>query len=226
MEPNRTPLATWTRRLLTALVVAIVVYLAWAIWDYEALIDWMARARPLPFFVATAALPALGIPFTPFYLLAGATFNLQLALVGTLIALAVNLTFCYYVGASGLRPRLMRLFKRFGYELPDFDRSTSGDTSLRAALRFTLLVKLTPGVPGFVKNYGLGAARVPFAMYFVTGMIASGVYAALLIVFGDSMFNHDIGRGTIALLLIAAAVLVFRWWMRRQDRNEPALAAA
>jgi uncharacterized membrane protein YdjX (TVP38/TMEM64 family) len=201
--------------VLTAIGIAFVVYLAWAIWDYEAVMRWIERARPLPFFIAMAVLPAIGLPFTPLYLLAGATFDLRLAILGTALALAANLTFCYFVGSSGLRPRLVSLFTRFGYELPDFDVETSG-ASARSSFRFAALVKLAPALPGFVKNYGLGAARVPFAIYFAVGMAVSGVYAVVLIVFGDSLLSHDLGQGTIALLIVAALALGLRWWSRRQ----------
>ena len=207
----------WTA---TAIVVAAVAYLAWAIWDYEALVGWMERARPLPFFVAMAVLPALGFPLTPFYLLAGSTFQLPIAIVGTALALAANLTFCYSVGRSRLRPRLIALFERFGWKLPDFDVA-AGKSSF-AAFRFTMAVKLAPGVPGFVKFYGLGAARVPFGVYFAVAMAMSCVYAFALILFGGALFKHELDRRTIVLLVVAALAFVVGWWFKRQERPEPA----
>lgn len=215
--------ARWLRWVLGALVVAIVVYLVWAIWDYGAIVGWMERARPVPFFVAMAVLPALGMPFTPLYLLAGATFDLPIAMIGTALALVVNLTFCYYVGRSRLRPRLVALFRRFGWDLPDFDVEARGASTF-AALRFTTLIKAAPGVPGFVKNYGLGAARVPFGVYFAVAMTFSAVYAIALILFGESLFQHELDRGTITLLVVAGIVLLLRWWIKRQERHEPVAA--
>lgn len=210
---------------MIAVGLAIVAYIAWTIWDYETLMAWIERARPLPFFLAMAVLPAAGLPFTPFYLLAGASFELHIAIVGTALALAANLAFCYFIGQAGLRRHLVSLFERFGYTLPDFDPDAG--MSLRRTVRFTAMVKLAPGVPGFVKHYGLGAARVPFLIYFVVAMIVSGGYAVALILLGDSLFEHELGRGAIALALALVVALGFRWWTRRENgAGEPAAATA
>jgi uncharacterized membrane protein YdjX (TVP38/TMEM64 family) len=214
----------WTRRVVIVVGIAIIAYLVWTIWDYDRLMQWIADARPVPFFVAMAALPAVGLPLTPFYLLAGATFDAGVALVGTALALSANLAFCYFVGRSSLRRRLVSLFERFGYELPDFDAETGRST--RQTVRFTMLVKLAPGVPGFVKHYGLGAARVPFAIYMGVGIVASAGYAIALIILGDSLFSHDLGPGAIAILVLAVAALALWSWSRRRARGREAATAA
>lgn len=201
--------ATWARRVTIVLGVIVCLYLVGVIWDYEALMQWVARARALPFFVAMALLPAIGVPFTPLFLLAGASFGVKLGLIGTTIALAANLALCYWIGRGGLRRHLVSLLRRFGYKLPDFELAEA-ERSRRDAVRFTAVIKVAPGVPGFVKNYGLGAARVPFWIFFAISMAISGAYAAVLIVVGESLFEHEIDRGVIALLV--AAVLAFALW--------------
>ena len=206
------------KRIALAVVVAAVLYLAWALWDYQAVMAWMERARPLPFFVATALLPAIGAPLTPFFLLAGATFGVQTALIGSLIALAANMAICYWIGRSGLRPRLISILERFDYSLPDFEPD-SGKSFARSA-RFTTMVKVTPGVPGFIKNYGLGAARVPFGIFLVVGIVFSGAYAAALIVLGDSIFDHNLSTGALAVLALAAIGIVAWLWMRKRGSRE------
>ena len=202
-----------TRRVVvTIAATAVVLYLGWAIWDREALMQWMERARVVPFFVAMAILPALGVPSTPFYLLAGATFRIEVALIGTALAIAASQSIGYWIGRSGLRPRLYRLFERFDFELPDFDARAG-------AVRFTALFKLAPGVPGFIKNFGLGAARVPFAVFFTLGLSISWVYASALIVLGDSLFEHQLGPGTIAVL-VAVGLAVVAWVIARRGRAQ------
>lgn len=209
----------WLRWILIAAAAILVGYVLWSIWDYDALIGWMQRARPLPFFIAMAVLPAIGMPVTPLFLIVGATFDLPVALLGSALAVAANVTFCYFVGRSGLRRHLVRLFARFDWELPNFE--AKGDSTW-AALRFATLVKLAPGVPSFVKNYGLGAARVPFGIFFAVAMTASAIYGVAGILFGDALFKHELDRGTIVLLVVAGAALLLRWWFKRQP--EPAHA--
>jgi uncharacterized membrane protein YdjX (TVP38/TMEM64 family) len=209
------------RRVLTALVIALVLYLAWAIWDYEALMRWMEEARPVPFFIAMALLPAIGAPLTPLFLIAGAAFGVTVGLIGTALALAVNLTICYRIGRGRLRRRLVSWLERFDYELPDYDASAS--RSIRSTIRFTTLVKVTPGPPGFVKNYALGASRVPFGIFFAISMLTTGAYAAALIVLGESLFEHQLGPGTIAILVVAVLAIVIWKWTRR--RAAPGSAA-
>lgn len=212
MEPTRTEI--WLKRIALSVVIVAVVYLAWVLWDYQAMMGWMERARPLPFFVATALLPAIGAPLTPFFLLAGATFGVQTALIGSLIALAANMTLCYWIGRSGLRPRLVSLLERFDYSLPDFEPDT-GKSPARSA-RFTMMVKVAPGVPGFIKNYGLGAARVPFWIFLAVGIVFSGAYAAALIVLGDSIFDHNLSKGALAILALAVLGIAAWLWMRKR----------
>jgi uncharacterized membrane protein YdjX (TVP38/TMEM64 family) len=164
-----------------------------------------------------ALLPVVGVPLTPLLIAAGATFGVRFGLIGSLLALAANLVMSYRIARSGLRPRLERLFQRFEYELPNFDGQPKN------ALRFTLMVKFAPGVPAFVKNYGLGVAGVPFALYFGASMAITGVYSALLVIVGESLFTHETNKmlwagGAILLVLLA----VYLWRKRSGGSSDTA----
>jgi uncharacterized membrane protein YdjX (TVP38/TMEM64 family) len=200
----------WVRRVLALLAVIGVALLVWAIWDHEAWIAWMQRARPLPFFAVMALLPALGVPTTPLFVLAGATFGTWIGVAGSLVALGANLALCYGL-ARGLRVWMRALLRRFRYELPNL-RERGG----RAA-RFTIAVKLAPGVPSFVKHYGLGVAGVPFLVYFGLSMLITGTYAVLLVVLGRSLLAHRIGP-TVWVVVAAIVLAALVWWWRRRSR--------
>lgn len=212
MQPTRSR-GRWGARVLAIVTVAAVLLAAWLAWDREALLARLSSG-PLAFFAAMAILPAFGAPLTPFTIVAGATFGRRLGLIGTWTAVAANLALCYAL-AQLLRPRLAALLARFDYELPRFSPPKQG------AVRFTLAVKATPGVPAFVKNYGLGVAGVPFTAYFVLSMLITGFYVTSLVVVGESLLSHRAGRAAaIALLVLACA---FALWRRfRRSRAERA----
>jgi uncharacterized membrane protein YdjX (TVP38/TMEM64 family) len=201
-------------RALGALALVGLLYLLWSAWDHRETLDSLRERGPLPFIAAMVLLPAVGVPMTPLFLLAGATFGRRIGLLAALLALALNLTLCYFIARSGLRRALAAILRRFNYELPDF----SGEN--KRALRFVLAVKLTPGVPAFVKNYGLGATGVPFGLFMVCSMLVSGIYATLLVLVGESLLEHQLDRGAVAVIvLIALAAAVWWWRKRQQDRR-------
>jgi uncharacterized membrane protein YdjX (TVP38/TMEM64 family) len=203
----------WLKRVLGVLGLAVLAAVTWWAWDRGVMTGWKEEAGPVTFFGAMAVLPAIGMPITPFLVLAGATFGVGPGLLGSALALGVNLTLCYAIARSALRPWLESLLRRFEYELPDFEQREGG------ALRFTLLVKFAPGAPAVAKNYLLGLTGVPFALYFIASMLITGAYAALCVILGGSLFEHDIGRllivGGVAVVLCAA----LWWWRKREGRD-------
>ena len=203
----------WVKALFVAIGLAAVALIVWWVWNRGLITKWKQTASPLPFFAGMAIAPALGFPITPLFVLAGATFGRRVGLIGSGLALAANLAFCYWIARTGLRRWLVRLLQRFDYELPDFDKKYQG------AWRFTFLVKLAPGIPQFVKNYSLGVAGVPFALYFCSSMLISGAYGAALILLGESLFQHDRSRSAVIGGAVAA-VAVAVWWWRKQKRSE------
>lgn len=201
----------WIRRGLVVVAAAVVLFVAWSAWDREALIRWRDEASPLRFLVATAILPALGVPITSFFLFSGAAFGRAMGLVLSFAGLGLNLALCYGL-ARVLRPFVASAMRRFGYELPDLAEDD------RRPVRFAFAVKVTPGLPAFIKHYGLGVAGVPFPVYFAVSMLVTGIYAVMLVVLGQSLLQH---RGERSLLLIAAlagVVLAAWWWRRRRTR--------
>ncbi len=197
-------------RVAGLVLLAGLLYLLWSHWQSGALAAWKREASPVVFFATQAILPIFGVPTTPFFVVAGTTFGVRVGLLGTLAALAVNLTACYWIAQSGLRGVVERWLRRLGYEMPDFDGSK------KSAVRLSLAVKLAPALPGALKNYVLGMVGVPFGIFFGLSMLITGAYAAVLIVLGESLIEHDL----VTLGAIAGACLVlavgFVWWRRRR----------
>jgi uncharacterized membrane protein YdjX (TVP38/TMEM64 family) len=209
MDQARSP-RPWGKVVLALVGVAALAAILWWAWDRDAIMRWKREASPLRFFIAMAVAPAFGVPITPLFVLAGATFGRRIGLIGSGLALTANLALCYWIARSGLRPWLTRLMRRFDYELPDFGKKSRG------AWRFTLMVKAAPGIPSFVKSYGLGVAGVPFALYLGSSLLITGVYGAALIVLGESLFQHERNRSLVIGAAVAVLALAFWWWRRRR----------
>lgn len=189
--------------------LAVFMYAMWSVYDHQAMMDWLHGLPPLPYFAVIALLPAIGIPTTPLYILAGASFGIGVGLVGSWIALAVNAALCFWI-ARRLRPLFERLLRRFHTELPDFSERDRG------RLRFVLGVKIAPGAPAFVKQYGLGMSGVSFGLYMAVTMLVSGVYAAAFVVVGESLLDHRLSRTASAVIVLAVLVTAAMWYGHRK----------
>ena len=195
-------------------VLGVFMYIVWSAYDHEAVMSWLRNLRPLPYFAVIALLPAIGFPATPLYILAGASFGIGVGLVGSWIALAVNAALCFGI-ARRLRPLFERLLRRFRSELPDFSEREQG------GLRFALGVKLAPGAPAFVKQYGLGLSGISFALYMAVTMLISGVYAAAFVVIGESLLEHRLSRTVSAVVVLAVLAAAVIWYRRRKRGGRP-----
>jgi uncharacterized membrane protein YdjX (TVP38/TMEM64 family) len=198
-----------------AAVVAVAL-LVWVAWDHGAALERLRRASPWAFFSAMAILPLIGAPVTPFFIIAGASFGARVGLVGSLIALTVNVAACYWIARSALRRVVESLLRRSRYALPKL-------TDKRKSARFTVGVKLAPGVPTFVKNYVLGVAGVPFLLYLGLSLLITGTYGASFVLLGQSFLKHNL-RTTIPLVaflvLLGGALWLIRRWIRRRRATD------
>jgi uncharacterized membrane protein YdjX (TVP38/TMEM64 family) len=205
----------WVKRSLAVVAAAALLSLLWVVWDRGAVLAWMEHAQPAPFFVVMAVLTAVGAPITPFFIVAGATFGVRVGLIGSGLALASSQALSYWIARGRLRSLLRSALQRFGHDLPDFGEAG------KDAVRFTLMVKLAPGVPAVLKNYGLAAAGVPFPLYLGSSMLITGAYGAALVVLGESLFEQDFGRLLLPAAVVAAGLALGLWWRRRR-RERPA----
>lgn len=194
-------------RVVGVLAVGALLGWGWWVWDHAAFLAWKAEAPALPFFAALAVLPAVGVPTTPFYIMAGATFGGVAGVLGSMASLAVNLLICHWIGQSGLRPWLVRRLEGAGRTLPKLEKGK--------AWRFAALVKLAPGVPAFAKNYLIVLAGVPFPVFFGISMAATAPYLVALVILGESVWQHDVSD----FVWVAAGLLTLSavaWWVRRR----------
>lgn len=195
------------------LMVALVVGGMWVFLRVEpaAVADLKREIGPVRFFIALAILPGLGLPTTPFFVLAGATFSPWVNVVGISLSLAAHVTMCYWLARSWLRTWLVCLLNRFGYKMPHLQD--------RDALRLALLIKMAPGLPTFLKNYAIGMSGISFWPYFLVTFGVTGCYAAVFATMGDSIMERDFGTGIISAALFIV-IIVGLYFIRQRLRVE------
>ncbi len=186
--------------------------------DVEALRAWRDEAPAVPFFLAQALLPLIGVPTTPFFVLAGASFGAFTAVAGSLAGVALNLAMSYWIAHSGLKPVLLRLLARGRHRIPALNP--------RHGLRLTVAVRLFPAMPNFVKNYALCLAGIPFWMFFGVSMVTSSLYALSFVFLGESIFNPDVltlllALGVLLLLGVLARLVERRVTAHDAPQDEP-----
>jgi uncharacterized membrane protein YdjX (TVP38/TMEM64 family) len=196
--------------LLMVLVLGIGVWLWRPTAGLEDVLSVLQRGGPLLFFSALVVLPLVGVPSTPFYLLAGPAFGPGMAMLGTAVALALQQTLAYWLSRHGLRTFIKRLLGRTRFRVPEVKPEHHA--------RFTVLVRITPGLPSWGKNYLVGVAGIPFPTFFWISWPIALAYSAAFILLGDAAFTRD-WRELIPVVVLVALLLFlrYRFRLRRQS---------
>ncbi len=182
-------------------------------------IDFIRSLGPATFFTAMAVLPAFGCPLTAFTLSAGPVFGAQLGMplvvVLSLVSIAVNLAFAYWLSRYALRPLAERLLKWLGYTLPQVAKEDQ--------LGLIVLVRVTPGPPYPLQNFVLGLTAMPFGLYMALSWVFVSAYSLAFIFFGDALMH---GRGKMAFLAVSLFIafsvgvkFLRRHYQRRQAKT-------
>ncbi|MEZ4333206.1 MAG: hypothetical protein R3F35_15705 [Myxococcota bacterium] len=162
----------------------------------EQVIERLRRSPPALFFAAFVVASLLPFPIALFYMASGAAFGVGPSLLWFAGALVIS-NLLLHAGSRGvLHQAFQRLAARRGHRIPDFD------SPLDEAL-FILLVRLTPGIPYFLQNVILAAARLDLVRFVVLSVAIQMIYATGFIVLGRSAFD-----GSLVWLLAALAFLV------------------
>jgi uncharacterized membrane protein YdjX (TVP38/TMEM64 family) len=212
VQPSSGP--TWQDALRLVSAVLAFIVLAWLVRTHAGAIEgWLTGLgawAPLAFVLVHAVVVPLGFPVSVLGVLAGATFGW---LVGTLVMLVAGLvsaSIMYGLARSllagwilrwtGRRPRLARML----------------ELARRDSWRLMILLRLSPLHYGTV-SYLLGAARVRYGPYLVTGLLvlpSAGFQAylghAARVVGQDVAAPGQVAIGRVVMLvggLVATALL-------------------
>lgn len=153
--------------------------------------------NPWVLFVALVILPGLPVPLSALLVIAGLVWGKDPLMACTLciVALALNLTWTYWLAAGPARRLVEKLLESSAIKIPDLPR---GDH-----LKLILVLKLTPGVPMFFQNYLLGFLRAPFRLYLPVGLLCNGIVGT-----GIVLSSAGIGNGRVMDALTGVSVIV------------------
>lgn len=159
-------------------------------------------------FAAIAVLPALILPVAPLLTLAGiwgGEKGAWLACAYASLAVIVNLSWTYWLAAGPGRGLIERLLGRTKYKIPVPDKENE--------FVWTLILRLTPGVPFIFTNYALGLIRMPFWRYFiisapVLSITAGGYVLTFAGIFGGDWQYVWMGASAVAVITLIGRLLV------------------
>ncbi|MGE9290433.1 MAG: VTT domain-containing protein [Puniceicoccales bacterium] len=175
-------------------------------------LEWVEHLSPGYFWIAMTILPAIGAPISLFYLAAGGLFSPLLAILLGLLALLGNTTIGYGIGRWALSEVTRgHLLKRW---------SGMASPSRINGIRAIILIRAVPGVPFWIQNVGLGAAKLPFVPYLALSVTIQGTFlvATVLSVSGLIERNHAYLLWGLATLLFA--IFLSRFFLRWARRHE------
>ena len=179
--------------------------------DIRAMVEWIKAFGAIPFFAAMAILPLLWAPVSPFLIVAGAAYDLPVALGGCGLALAINMAISWLLAGKLFRPAFERLVHRFGYSVPEVTPKTM--------ISIAVLLRITPGLPFPLQNYLLGLAKMPFAWYMAISVPLTLTMASSIIIFSDAILKGNKTVVMLAVGLFIALGLIVRQARARLKRK-------
>lgn len=183
----------------------ILIYRMWDVFSNS-----LIENGPL-LFVAIIVLPAFILPVSPLLAFAGIWGESQgllfSASLGTL-CLILNCCWTYWLARVCGLPfvnRLMRIFKIKPVNIPPSENFNF--------VGWSLILRLTPGVPFIFSNYILGAIKMPFKHYLLISIpiltVSSFgyIYAAAGLISG-SLINLGVGASLIIVVFLIGKVIL------------------
>ena len=161
--------------------------------------------RPWLLFAGLVVLPALPVPTSALLLLAGTVWRDRpvMACAICLLALALNMSWTYWVAARPGRGLVVKMLTLMGLHVPELPEGNH--------LRVILLMRLTPGFPFFIQNYLLGFFRVPFRLYLPVSIGCSGIISVGVVLSAAGVADGNLAPMLTGVALIIVGLVVIQW---------------
>ncbi len=177
--------------------------------------DYLVR-NPAALFIALVVLPGLPVPMSALLFTAGVVWRHEplMAVSLSMLAIAINLTWTYWVAAGPARRVVEKLLASSSINIPDLPR---GDH-----FRLILVLKLTPGIPFFFQNYLLGFLRAPFMLYLPLSILCNGIIGTGIILSGVGVGDGNLKWAIWGISIIALGVVftqLIRGWLAKKKKR-------
>jgi uncharacterized membrane protein YdjX (TVP38/TMEM64 family) len=166
------------------------------------LLEQLREIGPIPFYVVFAVSITVGVPPTPFLLVAGAAFDLPTNLLGVAFAYSLSLAASYAYAHRLFQQPLARFLER---KTPIVMRRFAEHPRLA-----TVLVRLVPGFPYVLQNCLLAAVCRSFASYFLLSLPPILLMAYLYILVGRSLVDRSLLLLAPVLVIATLIALLYR----------------
>lgn len=172
------------------------------------------ESHPWTLILMLATLPGLGFPLSPILILTGILLAPQFGLPLTCLMGITALAFCtiwtYAVAAGPMRHILKNIILK-KYKFPELHGKN--------ALRVALILRITPGIPYPLQNFGLGVMGIDFKTYLIASIPVQSLYAIAFIVTGGAIFQGKAGAAITGGILLVALILAARIFTQRTQTN-------
>jgi uncharacterized membrane protein YdjX (TVP38/TMEM64 family) len=189
--------------------------------------DWVTRERahvqslwwtPFALIGAYGIGCIFAVPASIFIIVAGALWGWKYGLVYAISGGMLGATLSYYIG----RFLGEGLLERFGKAGAMVTRQIE-----RAGFKTMLIVRLIPGPPFAMWNYGAGVTRFPFGVYFLATLLGTLPAHFVFVYCADAIFSGTMTEGDAVkrLALVAAlviALMLIPTVVKRLMRKRPA----
>ncbi|MEN8660864.1 MAG: VTT domain-containing protein [Lentimonas sp.] len=198
--------------IIPAVLSATVVFLLWQshpdldYWkDLVVSIYAFLEANPWALILALAILPGIGAPISPLLIMVGGVLGPKYGLpMACLIAIAAQSTctmWTYLLAAGPLKGILKKYILRTR-ALPAFSESN--------AMRFALILRITPGIPYAVQNVVLGIIGLKLKPYILVSIPITAAWTIGFVTTGGAIFKGSVGMAITGILLLVILILVTR----------------
>ena len=155
---------------------------------------------PWAIFLALVILPGFAFPASPLLLLAGAVWGSTATSCGlALSAILLNIGWTHLLAAGPCKALVIRLLGKRGDRWSALPRAD--------LIKLAWILRVTPGVPLFVQNYGLGVLGVPLRHSLLAALPITGLYVCGFVLTGGAIFSGRFGLVLTGAGLIAAAAV-------------------